>query len=1112
MKNFVSLTRVVLSTLLLWPIPAIAQSFQSLTNGTSANLGSPYLLTDGTVLIENNFTNGWVKLTPDQNGSYVNGTWSTVASLPAGYSPFYYAAGVLADGRLVIIGGEDNYAGTATYSDTNLGAVYDPKSNTWTPIPPPTGWANIGDSPSVILPNGQFMLGDAFSTQLALLNPTNLTWAIAPNTGKATSNNEEGFTLLPDGSVFDVNVSNAGIAQRYLPSTGQWIAAGNTPGVFQANGEMGPSVLLPNGTVFAMGASGSNGIYTPPTTLTGTGSWAAAPSLAVGDGPACLLTNGNVLIEANNGFWEFDGANLNQITTASQTAFAGRLLQLPNGQVLFTSGGAQVFSPGGSPNPAWAPTITASPASIGAGATYQISGTQFNGLSQAVAYGDDYQAATNYPLVRITNLGTGHVFYARTHDHSTMAVATGSAIVSTNFDVPENIELGASSLVVVANGIPSSPVSVTVGTLKSTSVALSPSLNPSAGGQAVIFTATVTGLGGTPTGTVTFLDGVTRIGTGSLNSSGIATFTTTSLIVGAHLITASYGGDTNFTSGTSAAVSQTINGTTPTVQLTSSLNPSTYNAAITLTATVSGSGGTPTGTVAFFDGASWLASSTLTGGTAAFTSGALPIGSHTITAQYSGDTNFAAGISNAVAQAINAIATTTTLVSAPNPAAAGQAVTLTATVTSTPAATGNVTFYDGATSLGTSTLNGSGVATLTTSALASASHSLTAKYTGDSAHAASTSNAVTQLILGSKTASIAMSSSSNPATIGEPVTFTGTVTGGSGTATGTLIFADGATTMGTSTLNAGGVATLTTSSLTIGSHSVTAQYSGDVNYATGTSAALSQVVNLSPSTTMLAASINSAIVGQGITFTANVTNASGPAPTGTVAFKDSSSTLSTGTLNASGVATYATSSLATGSHSITAVYSGDASNTGSTSSAVNITIQDFSLPSTAPTVSIAAPGQAGSATIAVTPLSGFTGTVTFSCSTPSNMSESSCSASSAQITGTAAATSTVTVMTTASQQAASGRVQPPMRWPAAAGVVLSGCFWFGIASFRRRRLRPSILFALLIATLGAIGCGGGSNGGGAQTNPGTPPGTYTLVLTGTSGTSSHSINVSVTVQ
>jgi hypothetical protein len=110
----------------------------------------------------------------------------------------------------------------------------------------------------------------------------------------------------------------------------------------------------------------------------------------------------------------------------------------------------------------WQPAISSYPSTLTPGSTYPISGTQFNGLSQAGSFGDEFQYATNYPLVRITNNSTHHVFYARTHDHSTMGVATGSATVSTNFDVPATIETGASTLVVVANGIPSAAVDVTI--------------------------------------------------------------------------------------------------------------------------------------------------------------------------------------------------------------------------------------------------------------------------------------------------------------------------------------------------------------------------------------------------------------------------------------------------------------------------------------------------------------------------------------------------------------------------------------------------------------------------------------------------------------------------
>ena len=96
------------------------------------------------------------------------------------------------------------------------------------------------------------------------------------------------------------------------------------------------------------------------------------------------------------------------------------------------------------------------------GQTYKISGTQFNGVSQGSSFGDEFDSHSNYPLLRITNNSSGHVFYARTHGHSTMGVQTGKKTVSTNFDVPSGAETGASKLEVVANGIPSQPASITV--------------------------------------------------------------------------------------------------------------------------------------------------------------------------------------------------------------------------------------------------------------------------------------------------------------------------------------------------------------------------------------------------------------------------------------------------------------------------------------------------------------------------------------------------------------------------------------------------------------------------------------------------------------------------
>ncbi len=143
----------------------------------------------------------------------------------------------------------------------------------------------------------------------------------------------------------------------------------------------------------------------------------------------------------------------------ADASYVGHLIVLPTGQIMFTdfTTDVEVFTTAGTYNPSWAPTISSASTSVTRGKTYSVSGTQFNGLSQGSAYGDDFQNATNYPLVRIVNQATGHVFYCRTHNHSTMAVATGSKKVSTRFDVPARAETGLSQLFVVANGIPSSP-------------------------------------------------------------------------------------------------------------------------------------------------------------------------------------------------------------------------------------------------------------------------------------------------------------------------------------------------------------------------------------------------------------------------------------------------------------------------------------------------------------------------------------------------------------------------------------------------------------------------------------------------------------------------------
>jgi len=438
------------------------------TNGA----GTELLMTDGTVMVNDN-TNNWYRLSPDINGNYVHGTWTKMASLPSNYGPLYFASAVLADGKLIINGGEYNFFHGV---ETNQGAIYDPLANSWTSVSPPSGWSEIGDASSVVLSDGTYMIGNCCLSAQALLNENLMTWSTT-GAGKADPNSEEGWTLLPSGKVLTVDVVGEPNSELYNPATGSWSSAGMVPvNLIQAS-EVGPQVLRPDGTVFVAGASQHTAIYN-----TLNGHWSTGPDypvvngqqLDVTDGPATLLTDGEVMLAASPGVYQppasflvFNGTQFTVIpgppNSPNNSSYNVRLLMLPTGQVLQTdaSNDVEIYNTGVRPDHRIAPTISSVATTLTHGATFTIAGTLFNGMSQANTYGDDAQQASNYPLVRIKNIATGHVFYARTHDHSFMGVAS-PAVVSTLFDVPAGIELGASTLEVVVNGIHSKPVSVTV--------------------------------------------------------------------------------------------------------------------------------------------------------------------------------------------------------------------------------------------------------------------------------------------------------------------------------------------------------------------------------------------------------------------------------------------------------------------------------------------------------------------------------------------------------------------------------------------------------------------------------------------------------------------------
>jgi flagellar hook assembly protein FlgD len=466
-----------------------AQKWQPVTKVPNIQAGAVALLTDGRVLVHDESGNpgtfgNWWTLTPDINGNYASGKWTKVATMPSGYGPTYFGSVVLPDGRYIVEGGEYN-DGCQGGCWVNLGAIYDPVKNTWTAVNPPTGWSSIGDAQAVLLDDGTYMQANCCAIQQAYFNPKTLEWTNITNTGKADSFDEEGWGLLPNGDVLTVDAQRAPFSEIYNTATKKWTNAGSTIVRLEDPGsqEVGPFVLRPDGTIFAAGAAppgsaGHTAIYN-----TKTKKWKAGPdfpkvngvALACDDAPSAVEINGNVIVMTsppvfNTGavFFEWDGKKLTKIAgppnAGIDAAFYGHFLELPSGQLLFTdfSNQVEVFTPKGTYNKAWAPTIASSPTSVTRGKTYVVKGTQLSGLTSGAAYGDDFQDSTNYALVRITNSASGHVFYAKTTNPSTYAVQTGTLAESTHFTVSAKTETGASSLVVVTNGIPSAPVSVTV--------------------------------------------------------------------------------------------------------------------------------------------------------------------------------------------------------------------------------------------------------------------------------------------------------------------------------------------------------------------------------------------------------------------------------------------------------------------------------------------------------------------------------------------------------------------------------------------------------------------------------------------------------------------------
>jgi Bacterial Ig-like domain (group 3)/FG-GAP-like repeat/Abnormal spindle-like microcephaly-assoc'd, ASPM-SPD-2-Hydin len=361
--------------------------------------------------------------------------------------------------------------------------------------------------------------------------------------------------------------------------------------------------------------------------------------------------------------------------------------------------------------------------------------------------------------------------------------------------------------------------------------------------------------------------------------------------------------------------------------LTSSHNPSTYGQSVTLTALVipKFGGGTPTGVVRFYDGAATLGTATLNLGAAALPTSVLPAGAQSLTATYGGDPAYLTSSSTALTQTVKQATSTTLLASSLERSFVGQAVTFTATLMGQfgGAATGAVTFKQGATVLATVPVTGN-TAAYTHTFPKAGTFGITAVYAGNSNLRMSTSKLLSQMVQQYSTTT-SVTSAPKPSIYGQTVTLTATVRSAApGGATGTVTFKNGTMVLGTVALTSG-KATTSTAKLPVGSDSLTATYNGDASDAKSTSAVLIQPVKQAKIHLTLTSSPNPSVHGKAVKFTATLTS-NGGLPTGsTITFISGGTTLGTAKIATTGVTLFSTTALPHGSDVVMAGYSGNAS-------------------------------------------------------------------------------------------------------------------------------------------------------------------------------------------
>ena len=521
--------------------------------------------------------------------------------------------------------------------------------------------------------------------------------------------------------------------------------------------------------------------------------------------------------------------------------------------------------------------------------------------------------------------------------------ATFGALEVSTRDVSDVLSVSL-PITALGNAIQPAPLtaSAALQVVKATSsVVLTPNSNPLTAGSTLIMTATVTGAlpGITPTGNVKFYVDGGSPGIFPL-VNGVATYTTSTLTSGVHLIGAQYAGDVNYNGSRSNGVDEVLGQQTSSVVVVSSLNPAPAGTAFTLTATVTGAGPTPTGTVNFYNGNILIGAEPLSGGVAVLPSSALNSDNSIISAYYLGDGYYQSAKFTGLNQVITKATTTVSLVSSMVPAIGSTPFTLTATVAATAngvTPTGNVAFFVDGVSQVLPLVNGT--ASLIESGLPFQEHQIGVRYSGDQNYLGAVSS-VLYLPVSKEPSTFGLSSSMNPAPVGTAITFTATVqtTLGTTVATGLVTFYSGNMQIGQQALNGSGVATLQVTTLPADYSLISARYLGDGNYLPATASGFYQTLTRVTTQITLTPSASSISVGTLETVTANLTSTvPGTPPSGNVVFFiDNVSQGSTALVG--GSASIGTSSLTAGSHTFGVQYGGDTNYVGGAAVPITVTV------------------------------------------------------------------------------------------------------------------------------------------------------------------------------